>query len=132
MHFNKSLNPDNEVGGEIDLKFALNYADRYNAGIDGYGYSFGRIATTKRVIQILFESGIKQVLFGVGPGSTIPSFLDSKKERKLFDKRYDEFMIQYGFTTINRIALEYGVAGVSVYLFLIYLMTKKMYSLQQN
>jgi hypothetical protein len=115
LYFNKTLNPDREVGGEIDLGYTLEYAERYNLGIDGYGYSYGRISTSKRIIEILMDAGPIQILIGVGPGATTPSLFDSKKERENFEQQYDEFKISYGFTTINRIGLEYGFAGVIIF-----------------
>jgi hypothetical protein len=123
LYFNKTLNPDQKVGGEIDIKYAFEYAERYNAGIDGYGRSFGRISTTQRVIEILTEAGIGHVLLGIGPGSTTPSMLDSRKERDRFNESYSELEISYGWTTMNRIAMEYGFVGVFLFFSMLILLT---------
>ena len=66
LYFNKTLNPEGKVGGSIDFKYALDYADEDNTGMDGYGYTFGRIATTKRVSEILWDSGLLGLPFGAG------------------------------------------------------------------
>ena len=116
LYFHKTLSPDRQIRGRVDLAYALEYAKQYSYGVDGYGRTYGRIATTLRVIEILKDSGVTQILLGVGPGSTTPSFLDSKTEREAFERRYETFKIAYGLTSINRIALEYGLAGVLIFI----------------
>jgi hypothetical protein len=115
LYFNKTLNPEGKVGGSIDFKYALDYAEEYNIGVDGYGYSFGRIATTIRVSEILWNSGFVGLFLGVGPGSTIQSILDTREDRELFQRRFAEFKIGYGLTAMTQIALECGVLGVIAY-----------------
>ena len=135
IYANKTLNPDRELGGRIDLGYALEYAKQYSYGVDGYGYSYGRIATTLRVIEILRESGVSQILLGVGPGATTPSFLGSKKEREIFERQYDSFKIAYGLTTMNRIALEYGLAGVVIFIAMLIGLTRmclKLYRVERE
>ena len=124
LYFNESLNPERKVGGSIDLNYALDYAERYNAGVDGYGFSFGRIATTKRVFEILWNSGLTGVFFGVGPGSATISSFDTRKKRKDFWRRYSEFKIDYGLTTMSKIAIEFGVLGVVAYSLIVFLFAR--------
>jgi hypothetical protein len=112
LYFNETLNPDKKIGGRIDLDYALEYADKYNKHVDSYGRSFGRIATAQRTLGILTEKGLGRFFFGIGPGSTTPSALDSEKSREHFQAKLDELQIGYGMSTMVRIALEYGFAGV--------------------
>ena len=132
LFFNKTLNPDQMVGGRVDLGYALEYAKRYNSGVDTEGYSFGRISTAKRTIEILAESGIPQLIFGLGPGIATKSLLDSKKEREEFDQHYDSFKIGYGRTTISSIALEYGIAGVLIFSAMLFSLTLMCFKLYQK
>lgn len=111
LYFNDTLNRQKEIG-KIDLEYALEYAAKYNRGVDGYGRTFGRLATAQRTMQILAEKGLAQLLFGIGPGSTTGSALDSAEGKAQFAKKFSELEITYGMTTMTKIALEYGVAGV--------------------
>ena len=115
LYFNKSLSPGEQIGEQIDLSYALEYAQRYNEGITADGYSFGRKATTERVFKILADSGVSHLFLGVGPGVTTPSFLDNNQIRRKVKERFEEFKIQYGLTTMSRIALEFGIFGVIAY-----------------
>lgn len=124
LYFNKTLNPEGKVGGSIDIKYALDYAQKYNIGRDGHGYSYGRVATTLRVSEKLWNSGIAGLFFGVGPGSTTLSLLDNRKKRESFQRHFDEFRIDYGLTALGKIALEYGILGVVAYSLIILLLAR--------
>ena len=124
LYFNKSLNPEGKVGGSIDLDYALDYAGKYNLGEDWYGYSFGRVATTIRVYENLWNLGVGGLLFGAGPGCTTPSMFDTREEKNRFWDRYGEFKIGYGLTAMSRIALEYGVLGVVAYSLIVFLLVR--------
>ena len=123
LSFNKTLNPEKEVGGKIDIGYALEYAHKYNTGIDAAGRSFGRISTTQRVIESLLNEGVLQLFFGMGPGYTTPSLLDSKKDRQLFQEEYEKLKVQYGWTTMNKICIEYGFFGVTLYTVMLFYLT---------
>lgn len=119
VYLNRSLNPEEEVGGSINYKYALNYTKDYMDGVDGYGYSYGRTTTTIRVFEILSKKGIINIFLGLGPGSRTKSFFDTKKDIKKQIELKDEIMISYGMTAFTRIAFEYGVLGVIAYLYII-------------
>jgi hypothetical protein len=129
LYLNKTLNPDRTVGGEIDVGYALSVAEQYNRGVTSDGYTYGRIATTERVFGILYESGIANIILGMGPGSTTPSIFDNKKDRQLFEKRYDDFKINYGITAMTRIALEFGIIGVVAYSWMLITLTLRSWKL---
>ena len=124
LYFNKTLNPEGKVGGSIDIGHAFEYAEKYTTGVDGYGYSYGRTATSKRVFEIMWESGIPGVLFGVGPGSATLSMFDTWEERERFQRRFAEFRIGYGLTSMTKIALEYGLLGVIAYSLIVILLAR--------
>jgi hypothetical protein len=92
--------------------------------VDGYGFTFGRIATTLRVFEILWNSGVGGLLFGTGPGSTTPSIFDTWEEKKDFWERFAEFKIGYGLTAMSKIALEYGMLGVVAYSLIVFLLAR--------
>jgi hypothetical protein len=120
LYFNKTLNPEGKVGGTIDLEYAIEYSQKYNVGEDGYGYTYGRIATTERVFEWLLNSGGGRLFFGFGPGIYTPSLFDSPREKKRFEERKKEFMIGYGMTPVSRIALEYGILGILFYTIIVF------------
>ena len=120
MHLNESLNPDKQTGGEVDLQYAFEYSKSYLVGVTADGYSFGRLETTMRVFKILYDSGICNIFFGVGPGVTTPPSFGDKKIKTMFEERFDEFKINYGLTPMARIALEYGLLGVFPFAWMVF------------
>jgi hypothetical protein len=129
LHFNATLNPEQKVAGNIDVGFAIKTAEAYNSGVDGYGYSYGRLATTERVINALWESGIEQVLLGFGPGFATLSVFDTKESRDYYERQFDKLKIGYGITTITQIALEYGFLGVLVFTWMLVKLSQTCWSL---
>lgn len=111
LYFSKTLNPEGRVGGRIDYGYALSYAEQYNVGEDGYGYTYGRISTTLRVFESLWNSGVERFLLGFGPGFNTPSLFESRIEKEQRMKQMDEFMIAYGWTPMTKIVFEYGIFG---------------------
>lgn len=119
LSLNRSFNPEGEVGGSIDPGYALRYTERYNMGVDGYGNTYGRLSTTIRTIELLWDSGPLQLLFGSGPGLKTRTFLDDKADKKRFKELKEEEMISYGQTAMTKIAAEYGILGVFSYLLIL-------------
>jgi hypothetical protein len=115
LYFSKTLNPEGRVGGRIDYGYALSYAQGYNVGEDGYGYTYGRISTTIRVFESLWDSGIERFLLGFGPGFNTPSLFESRKEKEQRINQMDEFMILYGWTPMTKIVFEYGIFAGLLY-----------------
>lgn len=115
FHFNKTLNPEHCVGGSVDVEYAFDYAKKYTARESAYGYTTGRYSTTVRIFESLLDLGFAQVFFGVGPGSITPSLFDSAGEAGRTQQTLDRFRITYGLTSMNKIAIEYGVLGVIAY-----------------
>jgi hypothetical protein len=113
---NPTLNPEGKIGGSFDPVYAFNYAKKYTTDTSRTGYTHGRISTSKRVFQVLKDSGISHSMFGFGPGSYTYTAFDSPKLRF---KRSRIFKIRYGITPIALIAIEYGLFGVIVYFLMI-------------
>jgi hypothetical protein len=113
FYFNKTLNPEGRVGGSIDILYAFRYAQKYDTNVNAYGETTGRASTTLKAFQVLIDSGFPQFFFGIGPGSTTSSMFDSPEaNRPGLLWVMNEFDIKYGFTSLVRIAIEYGVLGV--------------------
>ena len=115
LYFNETLNPDRKVGGSVDIGYALDYAKEYTTNVHPYGWTTGRLSTTIRIFESLSEAGLSPLLIGFGPGLTTKSRFDSSKARVGIDALFDKFGIIYGLTSMNRIALEYGLLGVISY-----------------
>ena len=120
LYFNTTLKSEDNVDSSIDLEYAIEYANRYNRGIDGYGNTFGRIATTERAIEILTTSGMANLLLGVGPGTTTLFSIGSKKDRDWLENKFLDFKIGYGMTSMVKVALEYGLSGVLFFSYMLY------------
>jgi hypothetical protein len=119
LKYSPSLNPYKKDGQNVDigdLKQAVKFAREYTMRKDAYMelYTYGRIATTQRVFRVIYDSGIGNFLFGLGPGTYTRTLLDppnwESKSAKLLK-------IRYGITPMNRIAIEYGLLGVVAYAF---------------
>ena len=76
------------------------------------------------ITKILWNSGLFGLLFGTGPGSTTFSRFDTHEERESIQRRYNEFQIGYGLTTMTKIALEFGVLGVVAYSLIVILLAR--------
>ena len=119
FYFNRTLNPEGKVGGSIDPTYALDYASKYTTNVNPEGYSTGRFSSTVRTFEVLWNSRLDKFLFGYGPGAITPSVLQSKEDKIKFQKVSNLFRIKYGWTSMTRIAAEYGILGVFAFSLLI-------------
>jgi len=125
LYFNETLNRERKIGGSVDFKYALNYLKKYTLFEDGYGNTTGRVSTTIRVFGGLWSSGLDKLLIGFGPGSITPSLLDSSADiRRINMNLFDRFKIIYGWTSMTRIAFEYGILGVLAYSLIVILLAR--------
>lgn len=132
---NQSLNPEGQVKGTVDAEYALDYAKSYTTHENPYGYTTGRYSTTKRIFGMLWNLGFDKLFFGIGPGAATGSLFDSDHARMNVLKVYEQFKISYGFTSMNMIALEYGLLGVFAYslmLFMLARMSWKYYQVERD
>jgi hypothetical protein len=109
-----SLNPENKVGGSVNLEHILTFAEKYEKSIDERGAANSRFGTTTLAFKVLFDAGIGEILFGFGPGSLTSSELDSTFERQRYDKRLKPLYRSYGYTGMMYIVIEYGVLGLVI------------------
>ena len=105
------LNPDREVGGKIDFRYAFSFADNYSTGMRPNDPRFGggRTATTKLAFKQLCEDGFANFVFGYGPGAMTPSVLNKAGG---YDPRVWRIAGSYGITGLVYIWIEYGLFGV--------------------
>ncbi len=116
MKLIERLNPQRERGGEISLNYLKDYFLRY-ATEGQRSYSIGRIATTRNVFSILKDGGFESFFFGLGPGSYIETRF---KDLKTTLKERGELPIIYGITGFTWLALQVGLLGAIIYLFIFY------------
>ena len=120
FYFNKSLNPENTTGGSIDTEYALNYALKYETNENVYGKTTGRLSTSVRIFSLIFESDIKNLFFGFGPGQGVKS---------------EKYSIKYGTTSMTRVLLEFGLFGLIAYsaiFFVLAYMCYRYYTLKND
>jgi len=115
LYFNPALNPEKKVGGSIDPMYALSFAKEYTTGQNVYRQTTGRYSTTMRIFTVLWDGGIDRLFFGVGPGARTISLFDARDDRKRVNELEYRYGIGYGITSMNWIALEYGLLGVMAF-----------------
>jgi hypothetical protein len=109
-----TLNPQREYGGTVDFKYLKDFLIDYNLDVVD-GASAGRIATTINVFNILRLRGLKNLLFGLSPGSYIETRFASLKTTL---KEKGDLSIIYGTTGLSWLALQSGYLGAVTYLIL--------------
>ncbi len=120
-----SLNPEGKRWGSIDPVYAINYLFKYETSSNvESGTTGGRWATTKQIVSVLTAKGPARFLFGYGPGAIVETrFSTGRSDYTVFQ----DIHFHYGVTGLNMLAMEYGMAGMSVYfLFLIMLLLKSI------
>jgi hypothetical protein len=132
LYINETLNPEKKVGGTVDYKYAVEYAVDYTTRYNAYGYSGGRLSTTTRIFEKLWEAGPDIFLFGFGPGSTVRSIFDQPGKKKDIQRFFEKLQIAYGVTPMCKIALEYGVLGVFAFFLIIFSFTRMCWRFYKN
>jgi hypothetical protein len=120
LYLNDSLNPSGEVGGIVDFHYAFDYAKKYDTAKAGdSGYTTGRLSSSSRILQRLWEEGFPRNFFGFGPGSFTTSILDPTTQDAA-TKLVVDLNVYYGLTSFNRIALEYGFLGALIFTLMLF------------
>lgn len=111
IKFNQRLNSEREVGGSIDLSYAIKYSQNYTTAMDPRNSEFGggRFATTMLVFDQIWNGGLVPVFFGYGPGCLTKSILHGGPN---VDPRIVRISGSYGKTGMTFILTEYGLFGV--------------------
>jgi hypothetical protein len=134
LTFQPRLNKQRTVGGKIDFKYALEFAENYSTHMrpNDPRYGGGRTATTKLAFKQLTEDGFENFVFGYGPGAMTPSALSRGGS---FDRRVKMIAGSYGITGLVYIWVEYGVFGVLLFCILFgnfYWLNTKWYNQETN
>jgi hypothetical protein len=108
------MNPDREIGGRIDFRYALEFAERYETAThpEDENVGIGRVATTKVALNQVVEEGFFTLLFGYGPGTLTPTPFGSGK---VYDKRVINIASGYGISGAVYIFVEYGIIGAGLF-----------------
>ena len=119
VFINHTLNPEQKIGGSIDIKYIYNYARYYTTVgsiIDNQYFTQGRVASTVKMINNLFSAQTKHILFGYGPGTAIDSQFTQSTHREFFLMQG----IEDGITGAIWMMAQVGLLGVvSFFMFLI-------------
>jgi len=126
VSLNPRANPENEVGGSVDIEYLIEYSVRYQTmtrGIEGDG----RFDAPGVALDRMTDGGLLNVLVGFGPGElTKSSYLKYKKP--LLEK----YKIGYGGRIgLVLIMMQLGIIGVIIFLVfhaLLYIRIKKLYN----
>jgi len=124
LYINPTLNPEQKVGGSLDPGFAIEYAKDYTTRVSPFDYTAGRYSTTVRIFTKLWEGGFTEIFFGIGPGMLTGSILDPKKQKKNIAAVKDRYKFQYGLTAMTRLAIEYGVFGIIIFVLILILLAR--------
>jgi hypothetical protein len=110
MKFNRRLNVQREVGGEIDFSYALKYSQAYTTGThyENTELATGRFSTTMLTLDTICKGGLTHIFFGYGPGCMTESVLGHTPR----DKRIARITESYGITGMVLILTEYGLFGL--------------------
>jgi hypothetical protein len=135
IYINETLNPEKKVGGTVSYTYTFEFARDYTTGVNARGYTTGRTSTTIKIFETLWDSGLPALFFGYGPGTTTMSIFDSPEDKIQRERFFDRHKIAYGVTPMTRIALEYGVAGIIAFSFILLSfarMSWKYYNYEDN
>ncbi len=144
-----SLNPEQRRGGSFDIQYmhrvvkdtvawkaeGLKPGEIFAPGsghkLEGE-YTLGRLVTTERVINILYDNGLKAILLGLGTDNLAESSLvPIKSSEKLLKK----FKIAYGITGFTWTVLQVGFLGLFclvIFHLKIFLKTLHLYQSNHN
>jgi len=132
MSLNPRANPENKVGGSININYLIEFTENYQTldqedGTDGDGRFDAPFVSFER----LSNAGIKNVFFGFGPGDIVKSSF-FKFDNPLLEK----YNIGYGGRIgLVWILMQLGVLGVIIFLvFHLYLLNRvyKIYRLKRK
>jgi O-antigen ligase len=106
-----TLNPQQRVGGEVDLDYVLNYLTHYTMA-RFEGSSGGRVITSIQVFEILRSEGLPSVLFGLGPGTYMETRFEALQTTLV---ETDSLPIKYGVPGSSWLAIQVGYVGAFIY-----------------
>jgi len=129
---NYTLNPEEKIYGSFELGYVLRYSSKYlTAGgvinhSDPRYYTFGRFASTIRMIKHLINGKFQTLLIGYGPGIALKSGIVKNTHRSFFLS----LGIESGITGFIWMVAQVGLLGSGLFIFFIfhlYKLTKKAY-----
>ena len=114
IKFDRRLNPEREVGGRIDLSYAMKGAQKYTTSTHFRNSEFacGRFATTKLTLHEIWKQGLPRIFFGFGPGCLTSSIFRVSADP---DPAVSRIRGSYGITGMTYVWTEYGLFGVFVF-----------------
>lgn len=118
-------NPDNKVGGRVDLEYAIKFTETYTSRENKETRLVGvaRKDAPQAVLNILSDKGIIHVLFGMGPGEIImSSFLP------YFNPMEEKYHLGYGARTgFIWTMMQIGIIGSFIYLLFHVLLFRRVF-----
>ncbi len=118
-------NPDNEVGGRVDLEYAIKFTETYTSRENKETKLIGvaRKDAPLAVLNILSDKGIIHILFGMGPGDIImSSFLPY--HNPMIEKYHLGYGARTGFIWTM---MQIGIIGSFIYLLFHILLFRRVF-----
>ena len=124
--YNRSLNPENRIGGSFDLEYISNFAIEYSFHESEYGeISYGRAANFISVLEYMYKSPVMNILFGFGP--------DAAKGTSTYGEGiWGEMRIAGPVTGLTLLLVQLGLAGVFIILTTFYFIGRFFYTLTKT
>lgn len=111
-----SLNPEDKIGGSINLKYVGELLKRYNLNVSGrYADYYGRGDAPMAVLRLLRKED--KILSGFGAGDLVPNRYNNPYGFRLADFIGIKYNIGYGARTgLLWMILQVGILGTLLYL----------------
>jgi len=129
VRFLPTLNPDNKVWGEFNVKYAFDYALDYNNASTRELGAIGRTSGLKMAISKTASGGVLSLLFGNGAGILTKTSIDEYDRRDVIKEQYD---IGYGATALVYLIIQVGFLGALFYLFFLISLGRYSWTLRHN
>lgn len=126
ISINRTLNPEESMGGSVDVRYILDYFRDYTtsyAELDGKMVATRRFAATEMFFNHLSETDLQTVLFGFGPGSAIRTGLVENNYRTLFL----DMGIEGGITGFVWMTTQIGLVGTLMTIWFFVAIYRKIY-----
>jgi hypothetical protein len=119
-----TLNPQNKIWGNFDLKYIINYALNYETNIRATGLSAGRVVTTANVFNNLNKNGFLHSILGFGPGIIIQSMFSGYDRSSILE---DRFGIAYGVNGLVWLGIQVGYLGLLAFFLFLFSLLRASY-----
>jgi hypothetical protein len=119
-----TLNPQNKIWGNFDLKYIINFVINYETSTRATGLSAGRIVTTANAFNSLNKNGLLHSTLGFGPGIIIRSMFPAYDRSEVLVER---FGIAYGVNGLVWLGIQVGYLGLLAFFLFLFSLLRASY-----